>query len=589
MDFGSHRAFLDTLAVNLFPEPGKKLPNISLEDLLDRLDTASKHFQRGQQRETARILNLLSRRKIATAESLIRFHELLLFICAYPQGARARQLAESLLVGFAARINRLRESNTDLSALGHPDVSGFAGTSVTDTFSYNIVSWLLSSHLSQVALDWEWFEDENRLASTWPRLMPLLEEDAFVEANVPYRKWLRAARNGLAELPWLIERFDRALRSNQESAELYDSLKLYVRWTPAYRASRTGMRLHTNKVFYHQRPLIQRREISFRDELKKSPPRLDRLSVIRGERILDMAREASTVRYRELYGFTHGDPKRVLKAHLGRGLDLFVMGVPPERRLPLRAYHAAMIFKNGVPVGYFEGLSLSERMESGFNFYYTFRDGETAWIYARTLNVFRHLLGVTAFSIDPYQIGYENEEGIESGAFWFYRKLGFRPTQPALLRITEREERKIAGGSSYRTPAAVLRKLAAGPMILELDQTKAGDWDRFQVRNIGLAVQREMGRRFRGEAVKIRKASVAALAEMLRIRLGNLDSTQMRVLEDFAVALRLIPDLGDWTRDEKAALLKVIQAKTSPDEGLYLKRMQKHARLRRELIKLGSV
>ncbi len=46
-----------------------------------------------------------------------------------------------------------------------------------------------------------------------------------------------------------------------------------------------------------------------------------------------------------------------------------------------------MIYKNGVPIGYFEGLSLFERMESGFNLYYTFRDGETAWLYARTLNV----------------------------------------------------------------------------------------------------------------------------------------------------------------------------------------------------------
>ena len=120
------------------------------------------------------------------------------------------------------------------------------------------------------------------------------------------------------------------------------------------------------------------------------------------------------------------------------------MGVPPGKRLPLRAYHAAMIFKNGVPVGYFEGISLFERMESGFNLYYTFRDGETAWLYARILNIFRHLLGVTAFSIDPYQIGYENEEGIESGAFWFYRKLGFRPTRPEIMKLVLNEEKKIA-------------------------------------------------------------------------------------------------------------------------------------------------
>lgn len=125
-----------------------------------------------------------------------------------------------------------------------------------------------------------------------------------------------------------------------------------------------------------------------------------------------------------------------------------------------------MIFKNGVPVGYFEGISLFERMEGGFNLYYTFRDGETAWLYARILNIFRHLLGVTAFSIDPYQIGFENEEGIESGAFWFYRKLGFRPTRPDVMKLVLNEEKKLASRSNYRTSANTLRKLAGGPMIL---------------------------------------------------------------------------------------------------------------------------
>src|SRR5207249_6050504 len=167
----------------------------------------------------------------------------------------------------------------------------------------------------------------------------------------------------------------------------------------------------------------------------------------------------------------YGDSRRVLKASLGRGTEAFVIGVPPEHRLPLRAYHAAMIFKNGVPVGYFEGLSLFERMESGFNLYYTFRAGETAWLYARTLNIFRHLLGVTAFSLDPYQIGHENEEGIESGAFWFYRKLGFRPTKPDIRKLVAREEEKLAARSAYRTSARTLRKLAAGPMIFEMDQS----------------------------------------------------------------------------------------------------------------------
>ena len=289
--------------------------------------------------------------------------------------------------------------------------------------------------------------------------MPLLEEDAFVEANVPYQTWLQAARGkSKNEVEWLVQQFELLKKNDREKAELFDSQQVYVAWTPSHRATRTGMRLPipASKVFYHREPLIQRRDVSLRTELEKPSPAMERLSTKQGERILDMARAASTIRYRELYGFTHGDPARVLKTHLGRGVDLFITCLPPLVRLPLRAYHAAMIFKNGVAVGYFEGLSLFERMESGFNLYYTFRDGETAWLYARTLNVFRHLLGVTAFAIDPYQIGFENEEGIESGAFWFYRKLGFRPTRPEILKLVLADEKKIASRPGYRTSARTL-------------------------------------------------------------------------------------------------------------------------------------
>ncbi len=65
--------------------------------------------------------------------------------------------------------------------------------------------------------------------------------------------------------------------------------------------------------------------------------------------MLDFARETSAMRYRELHGFTYGDPAHVIRADLGRGVEAFVCGVPPEHRLPLRAYHAGMFFKNARP------------------------------------------------------------------------------------------------------------------------------------------------------------------------------------------------------------------------------------------------
>lgn len=558
-----------------------------LDQLLDQLDELKNRFGASEYRDVERILTRLSRQKFKDIDSLIRYHELLLFLNAYPGNARVRRLSASQLRSFSARVDALREAEINLSALDDPEVSGIAGTAVVDTFTYYIVRWLLKRHPTQVAFDWYWFDDSNRLAETWPRFMPLLDEDAAVEANVPYQEWLRSASGRAKELPWLFQRFASLPKSDREKAELYNSQNLFVSWTPKFPATRTGMRLPVSprNIFYHREPLIQRRDVSLRDELKKPAPVLERLSPKQGEVILDLTREASTLRYRELYGFTHGDPERVLKASIGRGVEIFVMGVPPDKRLPLRAYHAAMIFKNGVPVGYFEGLSIFERMESGFNLYYTFRDGETAWLYAHTLNIFRHLLGVTVFTLDPYQIGHENEEGIESGAFWFYRKFGFRPSSPAMMKLVLNEEKKIATRPGYRTPARTLRKLAESPMIFE--ETTSGAWDRFQVRHLGLAVQRRMAAAG-SDAEKFRSAAVKDLARAIGIRADAWPKSGLPALHDFAVALSSVADLHKWSDTEKRALVGVIRAKAASEESSYLKAMQKHVRLREAIIKLGS-
>jgi hypothetical protein len=503
-------------------------------DLLNQLDELKNQFTSVAARRIERQLEQLARKKIVDTDALIRYHEILLFLRAYPQSASILRRAERELRNFSNRVSYLVEKQVDISPLQHPEVSGIAGTSVTDTFGFYIVRWLLQRYSSQVGIDWDWFEDENRLAETWPRFMPLLEEDAWIEANVPYRKWLDAARKGRSELAWLIENFNRLPKQDKERAELYDSQQIYVRWTPSFNVSRTGMRMPVRKLFYHRGPLIQRRDVDLRKELAEPSPPLQKLSPAQGEEALDAARAASTIRYRELYGFTHGDPKHVYRAELGRGVELFLSGLPIEKRLPLRACHAAMIYKNGVPIGYFEGLSLFERMESGFNLYYTFRDGETAWLYARTLNVFHHFIGVRAFSLDPYQIGYENEEGIESGAFWFYRKLGFRPTRKEVLQLTLKEEEKIKTRNGYRTSAATLRKLATSPMIFELDSERSGDWDRFQIRKIGFKAQHGL------------------------------------------------------SAEEKQALAQISKLKASREEVQFLRSLQRDERLRSVIIKMGS-
>ena len=80
--------------------------------------------------------------EIDDAESLIRLHETLLFLRAYPPSVRVLNQVEKILKSFGQRVSHLRELAADLTPLDEVEVSGIAGTSVTSNFSYAIVRWL---------------------------------------------------------------------------------------------------------------------------------------------------------------------------------------------------------------------------------------------------------------------------------------------------------------------------------------------------------------------------------------------------------------------------------------------------------------
>ena len=58
--------------------------------------------------------------------------------------------------------------------------------------------------------------------------------------------------------------------------------------------------------------------------------------------------------------------------------------------------------------------------------------------------------------------------------------------------------------------------------------------------------------------------------------------------ENFALVLADLPGLPAWTREEKEDLVRIIRAKGKRDEMLYLHLMQRHGRLRKALLTLGS-
>jgi hypothetical protein len=562
----------------------------SLDQLLSRLEVSKRQFGVDHGARTERLLSQLGKRRFRDVDYLIRFHEALLFIRSHPESEGSFRSAEELLSTFSQRVKLLKQPGVDLTPTDYIEYSGMAGTVISGSFSYDITRHLVKRHAPAVEVDWSYMKPD-RLGATLPRFLPLLYEDSLVEANIPYLNWLHAA-NGARErgdLAWLIRRFERLKIPERQKAELFDSLEPHVHWalgnTPA---SRTLNKRPVRQVFYHTRPLIRRSEVSLDKEFLSPPIELKKLSHSEGEATQEMLRDATTVRYRELYGITHGDPRSVVRADVGRGVEIFLWGLPPERRLPLRAYHAGFTLKNGVPINYIEGITICERMEIGFNTFYTFREGESAWVYAMVLRLLHQLAGVTCISIDPYQIGFNNDEAIDSGAFWFYRKLGFRPTRPELARLMEAQEKKIATNAEYRTASRVLRRLSAGNMVYEAPGSKPGDWDRFSIRNLGLAVQRRMAKEFDGDADKIRSASVSETARALGIAPRSLNGRERRAFDDLALVLALIPDLSQWSEWEKRRVVQLVRAKAGADESRYANLLQSHVKLRAAIIKLGE-
>jgi hypothetical protein len=581
---------------------GENVPANTLDALLatalDRLAGLMRRFEPGDSLRAQKLLAQLGRRRFPDAASLIRFHEILLFLRAYPHTPTMRRSSEDLLASFHQRVTHLRASGADVSAFADPPVSGIAGTAFSAIWSYDIARYLAVRYPSRVEIDWEGYEGEAQLVSVLKSFLPLFEDGAYVVYPVPYLTWIRAAKRrnetGETDLAWLLRQFEYLSIDERAKANLFDSLGLWIHWRLGNSpATRTKMRVRVNRTFYHDGPLIRRSEVSLDRELEDPLPLpLKKLSRADGEKLVSLGRDMMTVRYRELHGFTYGDPRHVVRAAAGRGVEFVIWGCPPGHRLNLLGYHAVLILKNGVPAGYAESLALFERTEVGINLFYTFRDGESAWIYARLLRCLRQYLQSSVFSVEPYQLGSHNKEGIEAGSFWFYRKLGFRPVQPQVARMVAREERKLADRPGYRTPARILRQLAAGHLLYEAPSAPhPGEWDNFRVPNIGLAVQRRLSftaQQFGGGERKPRQALVTSVAHALGVKPTNLSASEHRVFVDFALVLAMIPDLSRWSKEEKSAIRQIVRAKAGTDESRYVRLLQSHQKLRDGLRTIGS-
>lgn len=219
-----------------------------LATALDRLAGLMRRFESGDSLRAQKLLAQLGRRRFPDAASLIRFHEILLFLRAYPHNSAIRRSSEELLASFHKRVTRVRASGEDLSAFVDPRVSGIAGTAFSAIWSYDIARYLAVRYPSRVEIDWEGYEGEEQLVSVLKSFLPLFEDGAYVVYPVPYLTWIHAAKRrnetGETDLAWLLRQFEQLSIPEREKANLFDSLKLWIHWKLGNSPStRTKMRL----------------------------------------------------------------------------------------------------------------------------------------------------------------------------------------------------------------------------------------------------------------------------------------------------------------------------------------------------------
>lgn len=121
------------------------------------------------------------------------------------------------------------------------------------------------------------------------------------------------------------------------------------------------------------------------------------------------------------------------------------------------------------------------------------------------------------FTVDPYQIGGKNSDGIHSGAFWVYYNAGFRPMEKEQLKLANTEAEKIKTIKGYRSPAAVLKQLAKTKMELLLQKKSV----RFDANDLSLAYAALLQKKFKNNRCKFEKAKAKELAAILKLNIAD--------------------------------------------------------------------
>lgn len=537
----------------------------------------------GRAEAKAKALTTLEGLPLRSAREVRTLHELACFLRAYPDDADVRAAADRLLARFAERRD-LRKHRGELES------SGIAGTAIAFRFFAPTALRLARRFGDRLKIDWRGFDAKERLARLLPMLALEVERPAFDDPSVSPRAWIERYRGALTDATFLSERVASLEASEPLRSALYDDLDPPLVLTAGPETPcRTREIDRSLPVVYQSRPLDRQRP-NLASEIERAPASVTKADPRRAAELIEAARNAMLPRERDLEVFAYGNPDDVRLVDVGDGLVLAAIGVIPERRCVLEAVLGFLMIKNGVSVGYSLASALFCSSEIAYNVFETFRRGETASMFGRVLATAHHLYGSRSFAIDPYQLGDHNREGLASGAFWFYQKLGFGPRDEGVQKVLDRELAKMKRSRSYRSDVATLKKLARAYALYSPDPPRMDVLGVLSPARVALRASRLVCERYGGDRAVAERAHWEGALALLReagAREESLGPAERLTWRRWAGLIPLL-EIETWSSRERCDLVEIVMAKAAPSEDEFVRRFDAHRRLRERIALLAA-
>ncbi len=577
---------------------------------LRRLEALKLSYGAGVAGAKLELLGELERAVLANASQVVRLHEMLCFLRAYPDDLEVLGVVERMLGAFGRRRD-LRRHRLEL------DSTGIAGTTISYSFYWFTALWLARQWPDWFHIDWDSFEKRDLLTSRLVVLMPYSESLALEEAWFETRDWVdRLKGHEETDAAFVVGRFAGLDAGPFWREQIFEELDVPCRLEPGPTTpNRSRARYEPSPVVPQEAALETSRD-SFPGALWRRPRSVRAVEPREAAKLIALAREAMITRSRDLDVFVHADRRDVHLMDCERGLQFVCYGTIPERRQMLDAVYGFLILKNGVPMGYFLSSALYRSALVAFNIFETYRGAEAAYVYGRGLAMVRHVFDVDSFGIETYQLGDNNREALESGAWWFYYKLGFRPRDPEVLRIVAGELRKMKKNPRHRSSVATLRKLAAVEMYLSVQKgqkpqkpsksDKSGHQEQpkqtgqaeplrddivglIARENVGLRLSRYLAERFGADRERGIKICARDAAKLLGVRSrSRFTSGERLAWNRWAPLVMILPRVNRWSAGSKARLVEVIRAKGGARESEFVALFDRHRALRRAILELAE-